>query len=46
MEMWDIHLVKRLAEREGSIASEEQAREDFCFDVTGVCDIPRSSRRY
>ena len=27
MEMWNIHLVKRLAERQGSIAREEQVRE-------------------
>jgi hypothetical protein len=46
MEVWNIYLVKRLAERKGSIAGEEQAREDFCFDVTGACDIPRSSRSY
>ena len=44
MEMWNIYLVERLAERKGSIVSEGQAREGFCFDVTGACDIPRSGR--
>jgi hypothetical protein len=40
MEMWNIHLVKRLAERKGSIAREEQVRETFALMLQAYAIYP------
>lgn len=40
MEMWNIHLVKRLAEREGSVARKEQVREAFALMLQAYAIYP------